>query len=215
MSHATLRRYTKLAVALHALRAKVLTLLSPERWEDKNDIAYLRCYQEQLGARAVLALCFADAPEKYHHWKIYSPGMDGVCLEFEKEALLRQAQLQGIRWGVVRYRELKEAKRVRPDVEQLPFMKRYPYEGEDELRLIYVDPAHDVKTKDMTINAACIQRITLSPGLPDGLIGSVVATLREALGRPGLPIHRTTLLDNMKWQRLAQPQKGPVKQVLS
>ena len=72
MSHATLRRYTKLAVALHALRAKVLTLLSPERWEDKNDIAYLRCYQEQLGARAVLALCFADAPEKYHHWKIYS-----------------------------------------------------------------------------------------------------------------------------------------------
>jgi hypothetical protein len=42
-------------------------------------------YAQQRGARSVLVLCFAEACETYHHWKAFSHGEEGVCVEFDKE----------------------------------------------------------------------------------------------------------------------------------
>jgi hypothetical protein len=65
------------------------------------------------------------------------------------------------------------------------------------------------------IDVACIKQITLSPWLPGGLVDSVVATLRDASGRCDLSIYRTTLLDNVKWQKLARPPERVAARVVT
>ena len=89
-----LRRYTSLPALLHLLRSRKLTLLSPEKWEDRNDAYYMSQYRERSEAISVLALCFSEAPEKYHLWRAFTHGTDGVCIEFERNGLL--ASFDGI-----------------------------------------------------------------------------------------------------------------------
>ena len=83
-----LRRYTNLPALLHLLRTRKLTLLSPEKWEDRNDAYYMSQYRERSDATTVLALCFSEAAEKYHLWRAFTHGTDGVCVEFERNSLL-------------------------------------------------------------------------------------------------------------------------------
>jgi len=46
-------------------------------------------YKEAIGAKSVAALCFAQASETYHHWRVFAGGIDGdgVCIDFSKESL--------------------------------------------------------------------------------------------------------------------------------
>jgi len=88
MTAVTLRRYTNLAATVHLLRNRCLTLLNPESWDDRNDAYFLAQYKERTNASSVLALCFAEASETYHHWRVFSSGGDGVCIEFDRPKLL-------------------------------------------------------------------------------------------------------------------------------
>src|SRR5438045_1515201 len=80
-----LNRYTTLPIALDMLAKKRITLLSPDTWEDRNDAYYL--YQQELRFRSVLAICFSMTSETFHHWRIFSHGVSGVCIEFDKARL--------------------------------------------------------------------------------------------------------------------------------
>jgi hypothetical protein len=57
------RRYTNLAAAIHLLRKKTITLLSPATWDDRNDAFCMAEYQRILGFKTALALCFAESNE--------------------------------------------------------------------------------------------------------------------------------------------------------
>lgn len=146
MSEATIRRYTNLAATLRVLRNKCLTLLSPATWDDRNDAFFLSEYKRQTGAQSVLALCFAEAAETYHHWRVFSHGSDGACIEFEKpkleEALGRDAR---ITLRSVTYKTIPDALAEGVDAEELPFVKRYAYRDEIEFRAILVDTKEDRK----------------------------------------------------------------------
>ena len=48
-------------------------------------------------------------------------------------------------------------------VDELPFLKRYPYQDEHEYRVVYVDTEKAKEYQDYPIEIEWIKRITLSP----------------------------------------------------
>ena len=65
------RKYTNLAALIHFLQTKQITLLNPSTWDDKNDAYFLEEFKNIQGFTTVLAICFAETYETYHHWKVF------------------------------------------------------------------------------------------------------------------------------------------------
>ena len=61
-------RYTDSPALVYLLKEQKVTLLDPQSWDDSNDSYYLRLYRERKRLQSVLALCFTQASETYHHW---------------------------------------------------------------------------------------------------------------------------------------------------
>jgi len=104
MSEVLLRRYTNLAATMHMLRSKTITLLSPALWTDRNDAFFMAEYKRRTESKCLVAYCMADASETFHHWQVFAPGTDGVCIIFHKDRLERQVpRIAGFRFEKVRY----------------------------------------------------------------------------------------------------------------
>lgn len=205
MTSTTFRRYTNLAAAIHLLQKRKITLLDPSTWDDRNDAYFMSEYKRRANAASVLALCFAESHETYHHWRVFSHGSDGVCIEFDKDGLLGAFNHdRGVRHGVMNYTLLKQAKSMADvDIEQLPFLKRWPYGDEAEYRAVYVDRDVSKPFHDVPISLGHIKRITLSPWLAAPLAESVKGTLKAIDGCSKIKIYRSTLIDNPDWKKLA------------
>ena len=155
-----LRRYTNLAATIHHLKSKTITLLDPATWDDRNDTFFLKQYKRNKKAKSVLALCFSLQSEKYHHWKVFSGGVDGVCIEFEKEQLLNKIGCdQGYAHNEVNYKTIKHVRVTQQKTEDLPFLKRIPYIDDKEYRIIYTDVDQTLESKPIDINISWIRRI--------------------------------------------------------
>ena len=89
----------------------------------------------------------------------------------------------GLRHDAVQYREINELDRKPPEVDKLPFLKRYPYRDEVEYRLVYEDTSKKQR-----------------PWHPKALRDSTVRMLQSFPGCGGLTIHRTTVLANARWK---------------
>jgi hypothetical protein len=206
MSKATLRRYTNLAATLHLLQNKCLTLLNPDTWDDRNDAFFMSEYERQKGAQKVLALCFAEAPETYHHWRVFSHGSDGVCLEFDKAKLEAHLKsIDGVEFRAVEYKTIKDAKLEGIATDDLPFVKRHGYRDEKEFRAVYTDLQVARDFVLVPISLDCIDRVTLSPWMAEALAEAVKTTIRGLEDCATLKVYRTTLIENDKWMRLANP----------
>ena len=201
-----LRRYTNLASAIHLLKNRNITLLDPSTWDDRNDAFFISEYKKKSEALSVLALCFAEVGERYHHWRVFSHGSDGVCIEFNKERLLEAFDSDiGVNHGAINYTRLRDAQRMKDiDTEELPYFKRWPYGDEKEYRAVYVDKQASKTLHDVPIDLNCINRIILSPWLAISLADSVRALLRSITGCRKMKVHRSTLIDNRDWKRLAR-----------
>lgn len=196
------KRYTDLAAAIHMLQTKQITLLNPATWDDQNDAYFMAEYKRIIDAQTVLALCFAERKETYHHWKVFSKGSDGVCIEFDKDALMYSFdRYPNIRRGRVKYKLISSLKK-KPSIEaeQLPFLKRKPYEDECEYRVVYVDRDEQHMFRDFPIEVSWIKRITLSPWMSKTLRNSVASTLKAIPGCANLSVVRSTLIANDEWQ---------------
>jgi hypothetical protein len=70
------------------LKHRQITVLDPATWDDTNDSYYLLKYKEKKSQDRLGAL-----PHKgrgnYHHWKIFSHGSAGVCINFHLTQALR------------------------------------------------------------------------------------------------------------------------------
>lgn len=196
------RRYTNLTALVHLLQQKTVTLLNPATWDDKNDAYYMAEYKRYKDAKTILALCFAEASERYHHWRVFSHGADGVCIEFEKETLLSSfPKSANLKRGYVTYKAIKESLSAKTiDLEKLPFLKRIPYKDEHEYRVIYVDYHNAMEFNDYPIKIDCIRRITLSPWMPSQVRDSVRDVLRAIDGCSELSISYSTLIENETWK---------------
>ena len=204
-----LRRYTDIPALIYLLREQKITLLSPSTWDDGNDREFMTLYQGRKRLKSLLALCFSQSDETYHHWRVFAPGAGGVCVAFDRNELVKTFKTRrGVRMGAVEYLKIGELRGKRIAVSKLPFLKRYAYAHESEFRLLYESTSVEAKTLDVPIPLSCIRRITLSPWIPGSLFSRVKDTLKSIPGCEGAKIYRSTLIGNEEWKKLGSGAKG-------
>lgn len=209
MSKNYLRRYTDIPALISLLSERKITLLDPESWEDQNDSHYLTLYKEKKNLQSVFALCFTQADETYHHWRVFANGSGGVCISFDRAELLKAVKKQpGVRVQEVKYLKLKEIRDKKVALSELPFLKRYPFKNENEFRMIYESLNEKLPNLDIPIPLSCITRVTLSPWLHNALSPNLKRMIRSIDGCSKLDLAKSTLISNEEWKTLgdrAQP----------
>lgn len=197
------RRYTNLASLIHILHTRSITLLNPATWDDRNDSYFMSEYKRIKKAKSVLALCFANKQETYHHWRVFSHGSDGVCIEFDRDKLLWSFEDEtNIMQGFMKYRYITDLNLLKNlTVDDLPFQKRAPYRDEGEYRIVYTDMDSVVQYKQFDIDLDCINKIVLSPWMAKTVATSVTRSLRLIPSCADMSITSSTLVDNERWKQ--------------
>jgi hypothetical protein len=204
MVNSYLRRYTDISSLISILCNREITLLNPSNWDDKNDSRFLALYKRNKHLKSVLALCFTEADDTYHHWGPASGNSSRVCIRFDTSLLLEAVRKQpDVRTGRVLYRTIKEMLKLKDNLktEDLPFFKRSPYQDEREFRIIHESSTEELDSLPIPIPLKCITRITLSPWLPVALYPSLKSVLRGINEDTKLKIYRSTLTSNEDWYR--------------
>lgn len=210
-----LRRYTELAPLLYLLQKQALTLLSPRLWDDRNDAHFLESHGLRCGFKSVLALCFTEASETYHHWRVFAGGSSGVCLEFDKHLLSKSVEtIDGVRCGLVEYMKIFQLEKKNQRELDLPFIKRYPFRDECEFRIIFEDPETSREAYDVPFDPSALHRIVINPWMPKAVYDSV-KTLISGIGNwKHLKVDPTTLIDNERWRQCAAGGNAPANNAL-
>jgi len=201
-----LRRYTSLSVAIDMLTNQRLTLLSPATWQDTNDVEFMEAYRVRRELGSVLAACFTQTTETYHHWGVFAGSNEGVRIDLDRPALLASLNDDPCYiWRDVKYLTLEQIDAMTSiDVYDLPFLKRHAFKDELEFRLIYECDDSSARYHHVPIKRKWIKGITLSPWLPPTLIDSLKIALKSLPGCGDVRIQKTTLRDNPKWKRAVQ-----------
>jgi hypothetical protein len=194
-----LNRFTTLPVLLDLLQRKKLVLLDPELWEDRNDSEVIKHYKEKKSINKLFALCFSYGDETIHHWKAYSNGSCGCCIEFNAKELFKILEkINNVKHAKVEYKKLQDAEANGVPLDEMPFKKRWPYRCEEEYRIILeTDTGNNFYEID--INLDIIQRITISQQMPEQIYQTIKNYLKKAKGDPDSKISRSTLYENKRW----------------
>jgi hypothetical protein len=201
---AYLRRYTDLTSLLHILSVQEITLLDPKSWDDRNDAYFMSQYKERKKLESLLALCFSQVPETYHHWHVFSKGPSGVLITFNRDLLLDVFRKhKELKFDSLDYLTLEEAKIFDFALEKLPFIKRFGYKPEKEFRVIFESKTRKRASVPVPISPECIRNVTLSPWLHDSLHDSVVQSIQAIEGFNELKVNRSTLISNEVWKGYA------------
>jgi hypothetical protein len=199
-----LRRYTDIPALLYLLKNEKITMLDPTSWDDRNDALYLSEYKEKKHLKSLLVLCFTEATETYHHWKVFAGGSSGVCVKFFRKQFLKEiSKTNGIRHEKIKYPPLAEIRKKKPMTDELPFIKRYGFQDESEYRIIY-ESNKLFKTKDIKIPLSCINRITLSPWIPKKLSDSLKETIEIITSDSAITVGKSTLVSNEEWKTIGR-----------
>ena len=194
-----LRKYTTLPILLDILTRKKITFLKPNSWQDKNDVKVMEHYQSLNKEKIVLASCFSYGPESVYHWNSFSDGPAGCMLEFKFNKLMERLQAyNNLLCGKVDYLWVDDVKNKKYNLNKLPFLKRYPYQCEDEFRMVlFADK--DMDSYEVDIDFSCISSIKISPNLPKTVADSVKKILKNIVNSPNIKVCQSTLLENKKW----------------
>ena len=199
-----LRRYTDLPALLHLLSSRQITLLDPKTWDDKNDSYFMSVYKHRKKLKSVLALCFSQSPETYHHWRVFSNGPAGVCIVFHRQALLDDLTKDPqVSVGSMNYLTMTDARKKAFLVDELPFIKRYGYRPESEFRVLYTSATAELPALNFSIRISSIRSVSLSPWMHTTLSRSVVSAIRSVDGCNKLKVSRSTLISNEQWKGYA------------
>ena len=199
-----LRRYTELPYVIDYLHTEELTLLNPASWDDRNDSFYIEEYARRSGVQSVYALCLANCAETYHHWRVFSHGPSGVCIQFDPVRFRAAiAQVDGLRSDAVQYKTIHDLQRTKPTLNELPFLKRHAFQNEREFRLFYAAEEKGPPIYRIPMPRSAVDRIILSPWLPDTVTNHVKKTLKTIRGCSKVRIYRSTLVENEYWKKFA------------
>lgn len=194
-----LKRYTDLPSTLAVLRNREITLLSPMAWDDTNDRGTLAHYAERRVLKTLLGICFSQAIETYHHWKVFAPGSAGVCIYYFKDKLLEAIPKDGFTHRIVDYKSPTELLASYALLADMPFTKGEAYRDEIEYRIIYSSTAEEVRCKTIPIDLSVIRSIVLSPWMAPALFEATEASIREIDGCTGIPITQSPVVTNQAW----------------
>jgi hypothetical protein len=197
-----LRRYTTLSSALDVLAYKRVTLVSPSKWDDRNDAYFLELYRKHRKAEALFALCCSRAPETYHHWRIFTPASEGICLEIKKRQFAASLiSKRAIRAKNVSYLLLKDVDELDAnEFERLPFLKRWGFADEEEWRAIALSENPRDQSYSVPLRLDWINRVIVNPWMPLVLFEAVRKTVSELPDCSGVRVTRSSLIDNARWR---------------
>ena len=195
-----LRRYTDLPSLLAMLKTRAITLLPPSSWDDRNDRYVMDLYKSRRELKTLLALCFSQVPETYHHWRVFAPGNSGVCIEFDHMALVKELAATGVECSSVDYKTTNDVATFQTQLERLPFTKRSAFSDEEEFRVVFASSTVELATKEVPFSLSSINRISINPWLPPPLFTSVKETLLAIGGCANLNISHSQLIDSRLWK---------------
>ena len=159
--------------------------------------------KKKLGS--VLALCFTQTSERYHHWRVFAHGSGGVCESFKRSELVKAVKpVPDLRCESVTYLRLNQIRRRTLDPEELPFLKRYPFQDEREFRMVWESKKKGKSAFDIPVPLSCIDKVILSPWLRESLAGHLKGMLKRIEGCTHLRITRSTLICNEQWKNLGE-----------
>ncbi|TXH06127.1 MAG: DUF2971 domain-containing protein [Nevskiaceae bacterium] len=203
-----LRRYTELPYLIDFLETKEIALLNPRSWDDRNDSYYMQQYGAAAGFDSIFSLCLTETNETYHHWRVFSHGASGVCIEFHRGMFIDQVVSSGeIRAEPVLYRTLEQMRLNPPMTNELPFLKRYAFGDEMEFRVFAARNGVKDPILRIPVELNVVSRIMLSPWLPKDVASHTKSVLRSMHGCSKLKIYRSTLVENESWKRFAKSEK--------
>lgn len=196
------RRYTTLSNALNTLAQQQIVLLSPSKWDDLNDVRFMELYRAHAKVGSVLALCCTLATETYHHWRVFTAGMEGICLEFERRSLENGLHgVPGIDMRKVDYLKVSDLEALNPaDAGRLPFVKREGFSDEREWRIVLTCDEEAVMAKPVPINLQSINRILLNPWMPPALAENLRGIIRKIPGCESVKIEASRLTNSERWK---------------
>ncbi|EHR70803.1 hypothetical protein BurJ1DRAFT_1957 [Burkholderiales bacterium JOSHI_001] len=199
-----LKRYTHLPALLDLLRTRRLLLLSPDSWEDQNDRVFMREYARLASLGTVRALCFSQASETFHHWKIFAPGAAGVCVEFHKAALLASVNGTSFNHKRIIYRRPAwfEGRPIRAG--DLPFVKSWAYRDEKEYRIVYSSKSESEHYSTLELDLSAVRAVVINPWLPESLFETTRACINELPGCNDIPVRQSRVISNEQWQSIAR-----------
>lgn len=205
------RRYTTLSSALDTLAQKRLVLLSPSKWDDLNDVYFMELYRSVSNAGSVLALCCTLATETYHHWRVFTQGMEGICLEFERQPLERQLSiLPGIEMRKVDYLKVGDLETLHSrEADRLPYIKREGFSDEREWRIVSTCAESAVMDKSVAIELTSLNRVLLNPWMPPSLADNLRSLIRSIPGCESIRIEASRLTNSERWKSAGKALAGP------
>jgi hypothetical protein len=213
MSEPSFCRYTTLPILIDILSNKRLTLLDPKKWDDKNDSFFIELYKKRRNLKSVLALCFANSPETYHHWKVFAGNESGVRIIFSKKRLLACFKDECFLKNYVEYPYIKDLGNTHRHYQKLPFLKRHAFSDENEYRIIYQDEKRELSSLDVSIPINSILKIYINPWMPKSVYSSVKKVIKNIEGCSRISIIQTTIVENEKWKRLGQEIRMDIENV--
>lgn len=195
------RRYTTLSSAIDTLREQRLVLLNPSKWDDTNDVYFMELYKAHKKAEAVLALCCTKAAETYHHWRVFTQGIEGICIELYRDKLAASL-ISPVIEGSVDYLLVSELAALTPvvDADRLPFIKRNGFSDEREWRIITTSSEVAKQAQDVPIRLDMIRRIILNPWMPPSLANSVRKTIKSIRDCEKLKVESSRLTNSPSWK---------------
>jgi hypothetical protein len=194
-----LKHFTTIPALIGILESGALRLsASTDLWEDKNDLAAVNAYKRKTGAGQVRVLCFASGDEQIHHWFHYAGKDSGCCIHFKTDALLALLRKENtFLKDSIDYKsagDLSAAWLKDQPVEKIPFIKRRPWELEQEYRVIWKGSAEQ-QAPSIPITGL-IDYITLAPGLA-GRKGDGLRQMLES--KYTITVKQSRLLEDKEW----------------
>lgn len=194
-----LKRYTDLPATLAVLHNREITLLSPMTWDDTNDRGTLAHYACENNLKTLLGVCFSQAIETYHHWKVFAPGSAGVCIYYFKDALLKAIPNVGFSHRLVEYKSPTALLSSYASLADMPFTKGEAYRDEIEYRIIYSSDVEEDRYKTIPIDLSVVRSIVLSPWMAPALFEATKASIQAIAGCENIPITQSTVVANEAW----------------
>ena len=146
------------------------------------------------------------ASETSHHWKVFAPGADGVCLKLKSDRFKEYLEsIKGIVHDDVDYKLIDEVENDNFEVDRLPFLKRYAFRDEQEYRVVLgLKKAQQSKSHSIPFEIPYIEAVTLSNSLPKDLMKPMAELLKSIDGCKDLTINRSTLNENARWKKACE-----------
>ncbi len=158
---------------------------------------------------SLLAVCFSQETETYHHWSVFASGSSGVCISFKKEELMAELdEYEGIKGRRVSYIPLNDLGQTLRRINNLPFMKRAPFKPESEFRVIFEETGKPRSYLNIEIPLSCIDRVYLSPWMPRSIADSVKPALKNIGEAETIEVVRSTLIENDRWAKFGKSVVG-------